>query len=94
MENVNAALKGFSIQKDNQNKNTVCIFRSAYYKCRKKFNVRINSIFELFLYNWLLLLAEIFSCFISKEYNVAQTLKYITTEKHYVVSSNVVSKIF
>ena len=40
------------------------------------------------------MLEEIFSCFIYKEYNVAQTLKYITTEKHYVVSSNAVSKIF
>ena len=40
------------------------------------------------------MLAEIFSCFISKEYNVAQTLKYITTEKRYVDSSNVISKIF
>lgn len=40
------------------------------------------------------MIAKIFTCFISKEYNVSQTVKYITTEKHYILSSNVVSKIF
>ena len=49
----------FYIQKDSSNKNTGCIFLWENYKCRKKYSVRINSIFELFPYNSLFLLAYI-----------------------------------
>lgn len=43
--------ENFSIQNDNSNKTSGCIFRCLNYKCRKKYSVRINSLFELFPYN-------------------------------------------
>ena len=36
----------FSIQNDSSNKTSGCCFRCLNYKCKKKYNIRINSIYE------------------------------------------------
>jgi len=67
----------FIIQKDCTDKTSGCIFRCRNNKCRKKFSVRINSLFELFLYNTLNLITSIIYCFICLEYNVHKALDYL-----------------
>lgn len=57
----------------------------------KKNNVRINSTFKLFIYNALLLFAEIITCIISKEFNVSQKVENYW--KNFSFSSKVISKV-
>ena len=86
--------QNFSIQIEKSNKTSGCIYRCSNYKCRKKFSIRANSIFELFPYNSLMLISEIISCFLIKEFNVQKAHYYLTIEKNLVVSKNVISKIY
>ena len=86
--------KNFSIQIDKSNKTSGCIYRCSNYKCRKKFSIRTNSIYELFPFNSLKLILEIISCFLIKEFNVQKAHYYLQSEKNFVVSKNVISKIY
>ena len=60
----------------------------------EKYCIQTNSIYELFPYNSLKLISEIISCFLIKEFNVHKAHHYLRTEKNFVVSKNVISKIY
>ena len=75
----------FKIQKDNSCKTSGCIFRCSNYPCRKKFSIRKNSIYELFPFTPLLVISEIISCFIVKEFNISQAYEFLTTDKNIVL---------
>ena len=53
----------FSIQNDRNNKTSGFCFRCLNYKCKKKYNIRINSIFEKFPQQKLSLITEIIKSF-------------------------------
>jgi len=64
------------------------------YACRKKFSIRKNSIFELFPYTPLLVISEIISCFIVKEFNISKAYEFLKKEKNIDVSTRTIRKIF
>jgi len=84
----------FNIQKGSSCKTSGCIFRCSNYACRKKFSIRKNSIFELFPYIPLLIFADIISCFMIKEFNIAKAYEFLNSEKNYVVSTRTIRKIY
>ena len=52
----------FTIQKDNSQKTSKITWRCSNYKCRNKFNIRINSFFSFFPKITLLILFEVIKC--------------------------------
>jgi len=85
--------KIFSIQKDISSKTSQCVFRCANSKCRRKFRIHINSFIDLFPYNTLRLIPEIINCFICRNLNAQDAVKYLTSEKNITVSSHLVTQV-
>jgi hypothetical protein len=86
--------KIFSIQKDISSKTSQCVFRCANSKCRRKFRIRIKSLYVLFPYITLRLISEIINCFICRNLNAQDAVKYISSEKNITVSSHLVTKVY
>jgi len=84
--------KIFSIQKDILSKTSECVFRCPNSKCRRNFRIRINSLYDLFPYNTFRLISEIINCFICKNLNAQDAVKYLSSEKNATVSPHLVLK--
>ena len=63
----------FNIYKDSQYSTNQCNFRCLNNSFRKRYQIRINSLFNKFPYIRLDLISEIINCFITLEFNVKQT---------------------
>ena len=72
----------FNIYKDSQYCISQCSFRCLNISCRKRYQIRINSLFNKFPYIRLDLISEIINSFITLEFNVKQTKQYLENEKH------------
>ena len=71
----------FTIQIDNSNKTSKCSFSWNNYICRKKFPIRINSMYQEFPFFKLKDITEILKCFLFIELNAEKALKYLKEEK-------------
>ena len=71
----------FTIQNDAYNKTSDCIFRYTNYKCKLKYSIRINSLFDNLPNIKLSILSEIIKAFISLDLNVGKNIKYLKEEK-------------
>ena len=73
----------FKIYSDLSYKVNGCSFRCGNNKCRKKYQITINSFYDNFTKQKLSIMSEIIKCFIFHDYNATRTYKYITEElKH------------
>ena len=84
----------FNIYKDSQYSTSQCSFKCLNNSCRKRYQIRINSLFNKFPYIRLDLISEIINCFLTLEFNVKRTKQYLENEKHRTISSNVLNKIY
>ena len=73
--------KNFIIQNDSYSKTSGCIFRCSNYKCRKRYPIRINSLFAKFPNQRLDVISEILVCFLCLEKNVKKTVEYLKESK-------------
>ena len=60
----------FNIYKDSQYSTSQSSFRCLNNSCRKRYQIRINSLFHKFPYIRLDLISEIINCFVTFEFNV------------------------
>ena len=73
--------KYFTIQKDNSQKTSRITWRCSNYKCRNKFNIRINSFFNYFPIITISTLYEVIKCFICLNFNKKKAYEYLNNEK-------------
>jgi len=62
----------FSIQNDANNKTSGCIFSCINYKCKLKYSIRINSLFDNLPNIKLSIISEIIKAFICLDLNVGK----------------------
>ena len=86
--------ESFSIRIDNSNFTSGICFRCTNNKCRKKFSIRINSLFAKFPQIKLRDLTEIINCFICLEFNTKKAVTYLKENKNVIISQNTLSKIY
>ena len=84
----------FTIQTDNSNITSKCCFRCTNYLCRKKFPIRINSLYSEFPFFKLRDITEILKCFLCLELNAEKALRYLNEEKQIIISKRSLLKIY
>ena len=84
----------FTIYKDSQYSTSQCSFRCLNNSSRKRYQIRINSLFNKFTYVRLDLISEVINCFINLEFNVKQTKHYLANEKNRNISITLLNKIY
>ena len=84
----------FTIQMDNSNKTSKCCFRCNNYLCRKKFPIRINSLYQEFPFFKLKDITEILKCFLCLELNAEKALKLLKDEMYINISKRSLLKIY
>ena len=72
----------FVIYKDSTNQTSGCSFRCPNTFCRRRYPIKINSLFEKFAYIRLDIMAEVINCFICLELNAKKAKKYLLIYKY------------
>ena len=84
----------FTIQIDNSNKISKSCFLCTNYLCRKKYPIRINSLYQEFPFFKLKDITEILKCFLCFELNAEKALKLLKEEKNINISKRSLLKIY
>lgn len=83
-----------AIYKDSTYHTSGCSFRCNNNLCRRRYPIRINSLFEKFSYIRLEIIAEIINCFISLDINAKKAQQYLLNEKNIKISNRSINKIY
>ena len=84
----------FKIQKDSSYKTSGIIFRRNYYKCKNKFNIRVNSFFEKFSKITLKVCFEVIRCMLVYNLNAKKTFDMINKTLKENININTIREIF
>ena len=86
--------QNFNIYKDSSYKINGCSFSCSNYKCKKKYPITINSFFDKFSHQNIMLIAEIMKCFLCLDLNAKRCLEYIIKNLNYFVSERTVRNVY
>ena len=64
----------FEIYNDSYNKASGCSFRCLNTKCRRKYSIRINSLFNLFPFVSLMVISEVIKTFLCIEFKCQRSI--------------------
>ena len=84
----------FRIQLDNIYKTSKICYRCSNYKCKKRYNVRINSFFEDFPQIRLITVSEVIKSMLCFNFNIKDTFKYLNDSLKLSIGKNAIKKIY